>query len=835
MKKKVMNTKFGIVWISVLLVLAVLTACGDDGSTPPGQPAAVITTQPVDQSVVAGTTATFTVAASNAAGYQWQISTDSGLTFSDIGSATAASYTTAATAVADSGTQYRVVVSGLNSVTSSAVTLTVTAAPVPPGISVQPADQTISDGQDATFTVTATGTSLTYQWQRSVDGGSTFAEIAAAINATLNLTAVPSGDNGHQFQVVVSNSTGSITSNAATLTVNSAPTAPVFTTHPASVSITEGQNTQFTVVVSGTPTPTLQWQLSTDSGSSWNDIVGQTDTIFNVVAPALANNGRQFRAVATNSAGTVNSNAATLTVTGDAVVPAFTTHPADVAILEGQNAQFTVVVTGTPTPTLQWQLSTDGGANWNNINGETGTSYTAVQPSQANNGRQFRVVATNSAGVVNSSAAVLTVTAVVASGWQGNPTPLNLDATAALPALAANGGGEAIALWTQYDGIFASRYLPQSGWQARVAVSEVTAAYGFTDPTVAMNGNGQAVALWRETDNAFYHRVRAAIFAPAGGWGGAATLSVNDTTGGSLPQVAVDASGNALAVWIERESLFAPWKLMVSRFIAGSGTWEPAQRLDSDAIGEPSNSAAVAMNGAGEAMVLWPAPSGTPGTDALWVRRLAANGSWGAAQLLDPAASGPPEQRIAMDVNGNAMAVWKKFDNPSFSSIWSIRFDSVSGSWGTAVAVESSNVNRATAPQIAFDANGEAVAVWVQFDGTQELILSNRHTGAGGWGTQQQVAAGAINQLTAPSLAVNAGGTAVVAWRDSNFYVAASIQSPGAAWRTPQRAPITGADGLGFAVSGRATAGIDDSANATVIWPANPAGLPQRIYGGQYR
>ena len=83
--------------------------------------------------MVSGTTATFTVAASNATGYQWQISTDSGSTFSDIGSATAASYTTAVTALADSGKQYRVVVTGAsNSVTSSAVTLTVTAAPVLP-------------------------------------------------------------------------------------------------------------------------------------------------------------------------------------------------------------------------------------------------------------------------------------------------------------------------------------------------------------------------------------------------------------------------------------------------------------------------------------------------------------------------------------------------------------------------------------------------------------------------------------------------------------------------------------------------------------------------------
>jgi len=233
--------------------------------------------------------------------------------------------------------------------------------------------------------------------------------------------------------------------------------------------------------------------------------------------------------------------------------------------------------------------------------------------------------------------------------------------------------------------------------------------------------------------------------------------------------------------------------------------------------------------------VLWPAPGAAAGSDALWVKRMAANGAWSPAELLDPAASGSPQQRIALDAGGNAMAVWKKFDNPSFPSIWAVRFDAPSGTWGTADAVETDNTNRATSPQVAFDGSGQAVAAWVQFDGTQDLVLSRRHTAAGGWGTPQQVAAGAIGSLVAPSLAVNAGGTAVLAWRQGGFFVGASMQAPGAAWRAPQLAPTTGTDGLGFDASGTAKAGIDDSGNATIVWPAHPAGQPQRAYGGRYR
>ena len=88
----------------------------------------------------------------------------------------------------------------------------------------------------------------------------------------------------------------------------------VFTTQPANVDITVGQSAQFTVVVSGAPAPSLQWQSSTDGGANWSNIAGETNSAFSVVAAALTDSGRQFRVVATNSAVAVNSNAAILTV-----------------------------------------------------------------------------------------------------------------------------------------------------------------------------------------------------------------------------------------------------------------------------------------------------------------------------------------------------------------------------------------------------------------------------------------------------------------------------------------------------------------------------------------
>ena len=128
---------------------------------------------------------------------------------------------------ADNGATFRVIVSNsVGSVPSNAATLTVD---VPPSITAQPASQTVTAGQTATFSVIATGTApLTYQWQR----GST--PILGATSPTYTTPATTSADNGSTFQVVVTDAAGNTPSAPATLTVNPAPVAPSITSQPSS-------------------------------------------------------------------------------------------------------------------------------------------------------------------------------------------------------------------------------------------------------------------------------------------------------------------------------------------------------------------------------------------------------------------------------------------------------------------------------------------------------------------------------------------------------------------------------------------------------------------------
>ncbi|WP_272646047.1 NHL domain-containing protein [Paucibacter sp. XJ19-41] len=366
--------------------------------------------QPSDQTVIEGSAATFGVTAVNAVGYQWQIKSAGG-SFTDIAGATSATYTTSATVTSMTGTQYRVVVTGsTNSVTSSAVVLTSMTLVIAPTIIVQPPAIALTEGQSANFSVTATGTSLTYQWQVSIDNGIHWVHIDTATSATLNVTAVAVPDNGKRYRVVVRNAASSIASDAALLTVQAAPAVPFFTTQPANTSVTAGRSAMFSAMANGNPAPAIQWQVSTNGGSAWTDLPGAVAGSYAIAATTKADDGRQYRAVATNTAGSQTSMPALLTVEPAPVEPRFVTSPADVATTAPTGAAFTVATTGTPTPTLQWQVSTDGGTSWSNVTGATGATLSLATTTLVDSGKRFRAVATNTAGVVVSTVGTLTVT-----------------------------------------------------------------------------------------------------------------------------------------------------------------------------------------------------------------------------------------------------------------------------------------------------------------------------------------------------------------------------------------------------------------------------------------
>src|ERR1700761_6769566 len=196
----------------LLCVTTILAACGGGSNSTPPATAPTITQQPASVTVSAGQAANFAVASTGTAPltYQWYLNGAASGT-------NASSFSIASTTAGQTGaTVYVKISNAAGKVTSSTATLTVNAAsdPAAPTITTQPANQTVTVGQTATFTVAATGTApLTYAWFLNGAAAGTNSATYAIANATAS-------QSGAQVYVKVSNATGSATSNTVTLTVN---------------------------------------------------------------------------------------------------------------------------------------------------------------------------------------------------------------------------------------------------------------------------------------------------------------------------------------------------------------------------------------------------------------------------------------------------------------------------------------------------------------------------------------------------------------------------------------------------------------------------------------
>jgi hypothetical protein len=352
----------------------------------------------------AGQTATFTAAASGTPTptVQWQFSTDGGATFNNVAGATTTTLTIPNVLAGQNGTKFRAVFNnGSGSATTTAATMTVNFAP---SVTTNPTSQSVAAASTATFVAAASGNPTpTVQWQLSTNGGGTFSNIAGATATTLSFTAQVT-DNGNQYRAVFTNTVGSATTTAATLTVTA---GPLITQNPVNATVNAGQTATFTAAASGTPTPTVQWQFSTDGGATFNNVAGATTTTLTIPNVLAGQNGTKFRAVFTNGSGSATTTAATMTVN---FAPSVTTNPTSQSVSAGSTATFVAAASGNPTPTVQWQLSTNGGGTFSNIAGATATtlSFTAQG---TDNGNQYRAVFTNTVGSATTTAATLTISA----------------------------------------------------------------------------------------------------------------------------------------------------------------------------------------------------------------------------------------------------------------------------------------------------------------------------------------------------------------------------------------------------------------------------------------
>jgi len=223
----------------------------------------VIGTQPASITSCSGSNISFVVNATGTAlSYQWQQSTNAGISYNNISGATSATLNLTAINAALNGNKYRVIINGTCTVAlvSDAATLTVSEPTV---INTQPAGATGCAGSSVNFNVQAAGPSLSYQWQVST-GAAAFANItngtvySGANTATLSLSGITASLNGNTYRVIISGfSCAAVTSAAAVLNVNPLPVAII--NGPDYINITPAQPLTLTTSISPSGNYTYQW------------------------------------------------------------------------------------------------------------------------------------------------------------------------------------------------------------------------------------------------------------------------------------------------------------------------------------------------------------------------------------------------------------------------------------------------------------------------------------------------------------------------------------------------------------------------------------------------
>jgi hypothetical protein len=256
-----------------------------------------IVDEPDDVAVTAGESASFAVAADGSdLEYQWQRDG------ADIAGATDSVYVMASVVDSDSGATMRCIVTNpIGADTSREALLEVVANVSAPGINVEPTDVRVEAGDSATFTVSAEGQGLAYQWQR--DG----VNILGAEEPTYALRAAVS-DDGALFRCIVTNSAGADTSREALLQVSdtSGPEAPRIESDPLPATTIVGETATFSVSASGTDISYV-WQRN---GA---DIASADNSEYSFVVSA-GDDDTRYRCIVTNSAGSDTSAEALLRV-----------------------------------------------------------------------------------------------------------------------------------------------------------------------------------------------------------------------------------------------------------------------------------------------------------------------------------------------------------------------------------------------------------------------------------------------------------------------------------------------------------------------------------------
>jgi hypothetical protein len=394
------------------------------------------------------------------------------------------------------GSQFRcVAANAVGSAVSSGASLTVSLYS-PPAFVQHPASVDVLEGTGVTLSVVTSGyPEPTYAWEGSYDGVTGWMD---AGGGRVKQVATYAGFHRY-FRCIATNSRGTATSSIAEVKTHPYVVAPTIAQHPTNRTTDAGWGVWLHVLATGTSL-SYQWQQSWMPNSDWLNLTNNstyqdvtTDTL-KVTSPSMSMNGLYYRCVVSNSAGTVMSNSALLTVQ---TVFGITQQPQNLTVAAGASGAFVASAIGDPAPSYWWQRW--DGTGWrdygfdSHYSGVTTSTLTVSNAEMAMTGARFRCFVNSGSRSVTSTEVTLTV--------DSGPPPPPLPVIAGQPQSQTAAVGNTIALfvnvtssssvtyqWTKDGEILSGQTMPT------LALLNVTAADAGGYNVVVTNNAGSVTS-----------------------------------------------------------------------------------------------------------------------------------------------------------------------------------------------------------------------------------------------------------------------------------------------------------------------------------------------------
>lgn len=342
---------------------------------------------------------------------------------------------------------------------------------------------------------------------------------------------------------------------------------------------------------------------------------------------------------------------------------------------------------------------------------------------------------------------------------------LPIDTTGSNPAGIQMAGtiGRTVAVWVSLTSggkysVMAARYSATTGWIAAEMISG--GVINCSEPSVAINSAGDTVVVWRQ--EAASDDLWVATYSAQSGWSMPELFADNTHPNGS-PKVAISENGTIVATWMTADDY--RYNIWGRSYIPGSG-WASAQMIETQ-TGYHSVFPQLAIDSAGSVIVVWSKEnsSGYPNRSDIWTNRYSVASGWGVAFKLEAEETFSAVYPIVkIDNSGNAIALWSQSINSAGRRAFAARY-SVSTGWGSPFMIESAGSYN-DGFDISFDSEGNAVAAWRSWDGSNYSLKVATYSNLLGWAPETTID-GTVHPTSAagyPLVAHVGNGSTNIVW-----------------------------------------------------------------------